>query len=341
MVAAATSITTYLQNVPDDIIINVLPLSFDYGLYQLLMAFKTGATLVLERGFAYPHAVLSRIVQEGVTGFPGVPTLFAMLLQIKDLDRYDFSRLRYVTNTAAALPVEHIQRLRDIFSGAALYSMYGLTECKRVSYLPPQDLDRRPGSVGIAIPNTELWIIDEEGRRVGPNTVGELVVRGPHVMRGYWENPQATAEKYRPGPLPGEQVLHTGDLCRMDEDGYLYFVARQDDIIKCRGEKVSPKEVEAALYAMPEIAEAAVVGVDDPVLGQAIKAILVPIEGATLTERDVITHCRRHLEDYLVPTLVEFRTELPRNPSGKVDRISLRPSPLNSAAEVRDGVCAE
>ena len=268
----------------DDIVINVLPLSFDYGLYQLLMVFKFGGTLVLEKGFAYPAAVLKRIEQEKVTGFPGVPTLFAMLLQM-DLSRFDLSSLRYLTNTAAALPVEHIQRLRDCLSLGRLYSMYGLTECKRTLYLPPEELDRRPGSVGIAIPGTEVWIEDEDGNRLGPGEVGELVVRGSHVMQGYWNNPEATARWYRPGRYPAERLLYTGDLFRMDEDGFFYFVARKDDIIKSRGEKVAPKEVEHVLYQLPGVVEAAVIGVPDDLLGQAIKAFVV-CSDAHATDRE-------------------------------------------------------
>jgi len=323
MVTAATSIITYLENVPEDVIINVLPLSFDYGLYQMLMAFKVGATLVLEQGFAYPQVVLERMATERVTGLPGVPTIFAMILQLGNLDRFQFPHLRYVTNTAAALPVEHIKRLRQAFPTATLYSMYGLTECKRVSYLPPAELDRRPGSVGIAIPNTEVWVVDEDGERLGPGQVGELVVRGSHVTRGYWENPTETDEMFRPGPLPGETVLYTGDLFRMDDEGYLYFVARKDDIIKTRGEKVSPREVENVLYALPQVAQAAVIGVPDPLLGEAIKAFVVLTDGTSLTEREIILHCRRNLEDFMVPARVELRTELPKTESGKIRKTSL------------------
>ncbi len=323
MVAAASSIIEYLHNVPEDIVINVLPLSFDYGLYQLLMVFKFGGTLVLEKSFAYPAAVLKRMGRERVTGFPGVPTIFAILLQM-DLSKFDLSSLRYITNTAAALPVSHILQLREKFPHATLYSMYGLTECKRVSYLPPEELDRRPGSVGIAIPNTEVWIVDEEGNRVGPGVVGELVIRGSHVMQGYWEKPEETAKVYRPGRYPAERILYSGDLFKMDEDGFLYFVGRKDDIIKSRGEKVAPKEVENVLYALDGVVEAAVVGVPDPILGQAIKAFVVPAEGRTLTERDVLRHCAAHLEDYMMPKYVEFRDSLPKTSSGKIKKTGLR-----------------
>jgi long-chain acyl-CoA synthetase len=319
MVAAATSITTYLENTPDDVILNVLPLAFDYGLYQVLMGFKIGGMVVLERSFAYPHAVIEKLVRERVTGFPVVPTISAILLQM-DLAKYDLGRLRYLTNTAAALPTEHIVRLREALPHVRIYSMYGLTECKRVSYLPPDQIDRRPTSVGRGMPNEEVYVVDDEGRRVGPGVVGELVVRGSNVMKGYWELPEETNRVLRPGPLPGESVLHTGDLFRTDEEGYLYFVGRKDDIIKSRGEKVSPKEVENVLYGHPLVAEAAVIGVDDRILGQAVKAIVAPKNGSRLTERDLLRHCANHLEDFMVPKLVELRSTLPKNENGKIDK---------------------
>lgn len=319
---AASSIIEYLQNVEDDIVITFLPLSFDYGLYQLLMVFKFGGTLVLERSFAYPAAILKQMEKERVTGLPGVPTIFAILLQM-DLSPYDLTSLRYLSNTGAALPPSHIQALQHKFPGAAIYSMYGLTETKRTLYLPPDQLDRRPGSVGIAIPGTEVWIEDEAGNRLGSGQMGELVVRGRHVMRGYWADPKATAERYRPGPLPGERVCYTGDLFRMDEEGYLYFVGRKDDIIKSRGEKVAPKEVENVIYALPGVVETAVVGVPDPIMGEAVKAFVVP-NGTELTEAEVFAHCRAHLEDFMVPKYVEFRDQLPKTSSGKIKKTGLR-----------------
>ncbi|HET9904854.1 MAG TPA: AMP-binding protein [Xanthobacteraceae bacterium] len=318
VVAAATSITTYLENTEDDVILNVLPISFDYGLYQVLMAAKVGATLVLEKSFAFPQVIFEKMRAERVTGFPLVPTMAALILQMKELAPDSFPHLRYITNTAAALPPSHIARLQELFPGAQLFSMYGLTECKRCTYLPPEELRRRPGSVGIAIPGTEAYVVDEAGARVGPGETGELVIRGPHVMKGYWEDCEATDRALRPGPFPWEKVLYTGDLFRTDEDGFLYFVGRKDDIIKTRGEKVSPKEVENVLYALPGISEAAVVGVPDPILGTAIKAVVVAESG--LTAQDVIRHCARHLEDYMVPKHVEFRTELPKSANGKISR---------------------
>lgn len=317
--AASRSITTYLRNTPDDVILNVLPIAFDYGLYQLLMAVRMGATLVLEKSFAFPQAIFETMRRERVTGLPLVPTMAAMILQMKSLEPGFLPDLRYVTNTAAALPPAHIARLRELLPGVRLYSMYGLTECKRCTWLPPEELDRRPGSVGIAIPDTEAFIVDDEGARLPHGETGELVIRGPHVMQGYWENPEATAKALRPGPNPWERVLHTGDLFRADADGFLYFVGRKDDIIKSRGEKVAPKEVEAVLHACPGVAEAVVVGVPDPVLGQAVKALVVASDQG-LTERDVIRHCAARLEDFMVPKSVEFRAELPKTDTGKISR---------------------
>src|SRR6266581_5255374 len=318
MVFVASSVMEYLNNVESDVILNVLPLSFSYGLYQVLMTFWFGGTLVLEDSFAYPAVILERMQQERVTGLPGVPTMYAAMLKM-DLSAFDLSSLRFLTNAAAALPVSHILEIRRRFPHAEFYSMYGQTECKRTLYLPPDQLDERPGSVGIAIPGTEVWIEDESGNKAGSGEVGELVVRGRHVMRGYWEDPQRTSERFGAGGLPGERIYHSGDLFRVDDKGYLYFVSRQDDIIKSRGEKVAPKEVEHVLHTLKGVVEAAVVGVPDPVLGEAVKAVLV-VDGVKLTQAEVQAHCRAHLEDYMVPKHVEFRTELPKTGSGKIKR---------------------
>jgi len=325
IVSAAASITGYLENTPEDVILNVLPLSFDYGLYQVLMAFKVGGTIVLERSFTYTHDLLSALVREKVTGFPIVPTISALLLDV-DLAKYDLSRLRYISNTAAQWPARHIADLRRRLPHVALYSMYGLTECKRVSYLPPDQIDIRPESVGKGMPNEEVYIVDEKGNRVGPGVVGELVVRGANVTKGYWRLPEETAACFRPGPVPGELVLYTGDLFKADEEGYLYFVGRTDDIIKSRGEKVSPREIENVLCALDGVVEAAVVGVPDAVLGEAIRACVVAAPGATLTEGKILRHCKLHLENFMVPSYVELCDWLPRTPNGKVDKRKLSAS---------------
>jgi len=317
--AAATSITTYLENTEDDIILNVLPLAFDYGLYQLLMAVKLGATLVIEKSFAFPAAIFEVMRREKVTGLPLVPTMAAMILNMKDLEPGSFPDLRYISNTAAALPPAHIERLRVLLPGTTIFSMYGLTECKRCTYLPPSRLDDKPGSVGIAIPNTEAFVVDDEGQRVAPGEIGQLVIRGPHVMQGYWQNSEATEKALRPGPNPWEKVLYTGDLFYADDEGFLYFVGRTDDIIKTRGEKVAPKEVEAVLVSCPGVVEAVVVGKADPVLGHAIHAIVVKSD-PELGERDIIRHCAKNLEDFMVPKSIEFRDSLPKTDTGKVSR---------------------
>jgi len=322
MSSAAWSITTYLKNTDEDIIINVLPLSFDYGLYQVLMGFKVGGTVVLERSFTYPHSVLERIAGEKVTGFPIVPTISAILLQM-DLKKYDFSSLRYITNTGAVLPTEHILKLRELLSHVEIYSMYGLTECKRVSYLPSEQIDMRPASVGKGMPGVVVYIVDEEGNRVGPGVVGELVVCGANVMKGYWGLSEETEKVLKSGFISEEKVLCTGDLFYMDEEGYLYFVSRKDDIIKTRGEKVSPKEVENVLYNMDGVSEAAVVGVPDEVLGEAVKAAVVPKDGTALTAKDILRHCRDHLEDFMVPKHVEICSALPKTDTGKIRRKGL------------------
>lgn len=323
MVAATTSINAYLQNTASDVILDVLPLAFDYGLYQLLLAFQVGARVVLASGFAFPAQTVTLMEEEQVTALPGVPTLFALLLKYPGLLKRIPASLRYITNTAAALPTSHIQELRAAFPTARLFSMYGLTECKRVSYLPPEELDRRPSSVGIAIPNTEVYIAGPDGQRLPPGEVGELVVRGSHVMRGYWRSPELTAVRYRPGPLPGEQVLYTGDLFRMDADGYLFFVARQDDIIKSRGEKVSPREIENTVCLLDGVAAAAVVAAPDPLLGQAIGLVVEPRSGGALSERAVRAHCSRTLLDFMQPKYVTIVAELPRTENGKVDKRSI------------------
>jgi long-chain acyl-CoA synthetase len=323
MSAAVDSITTYLENVADDIILDVLPLSFDYGLYQVLMAFSFGGTVVLEKSFAYPYRILERLAEERVTGFPIVPSMAAILLRMETLEHAEFPALRYITNTAAAFPVDHIRKFRAVFPRVKIYSMYGLTECKRVSYLPPEELDRRPGSVGIPMPNTHVRIVGDDGRELGPDEVGELVIDGPNVMQGYWNAPEETARTFRPGAHAGETLLYSGDLFRTDRDGYLYFVGRKDDLIKSMGERVSPREVENVLCALPAVSEAAVIGVPDEIAGRAVKAFIVVADGAQLSRDDVTRHCRNHLEPFMIPKYVEFVASLPTSPHGKIDKQAL------------------
>jgi amino acid adenylation domain-containing protein len=323
MVAATRSICQYLEITSDEIILNVLPLSFDYGLYQVLMAFMAGSTVVLEKSFLYPVKILETLEKERVTGFPLVPTVASLLLRLKNLERFNLLSLRYMTNTAAAMPIEHIRRLRTLFPWVKFYSMYGLTECKRVSFLPPEELDRRPGSVGRAIPNCRVFIVDEEGNEVGPGKVGELVICGANVMQGYWRDPVLTARVYRPGQYPGERLLYSGDLFKKDEEGFLYFVGRKDDLIKTKGERVSPREIENVLCAMPGVLEAAVIGIDDEILGQAIKTFVVPAPSSSLSTKEIMKHCASNLESFMIPKEIEMMKDLPRTPNGKIDKKAL------------------
>jgi long-chain acyl-CoA synthetase len=324
MVFTAGSVAQYLRLEPDDRIMNVLPLAFDYGLYQLLMALRIGGTLVLERSFAFPAQTLKRIAAEGVTTFPGVPTVYATLVAMKSPGVYE--SVRRLTNTAAALPPSFHDRLHEIFPNALIFRMYGLTECKRVSYLEPELVDAKPTSVGKPIPGTEAFVLRPDGTRVEPGESGILHVRGPHVMAGYWRAPEITAHWLREGPIPGERMLCTHDAFTVDEEGFLYFVGRTDDIIKTRGEKVSPIEVENALFAIDGIKEAAVIGVPDDVLGEAIRAYVVLEEGAELTDAEIVASCRTKLESFMVPRDVLFLDDLPKTPTGKVRKKSLTES---------------
>jgi long-chain acyl-CoA synthetase len=323
MLFAAQSVIEYLRMDADEVIINVLPLAFDYGLYQLLMAVQMGATLVLERSFTYPAEVFRRMEEYRVTAFPGVPTIYAMILAAHGRKPLCFPSVKRITNTAAALPADYTPRLREVFPNALIFRMYGLTECKRVSYLEPELADSKPGSVGKAIPGTEVYLLDADGKPVGPGQRGILHVRGPHVMRGYWNQPEQSAEMLRDGPFPGETVLCTGDWFHMDEEGFLYFDGRSDDIIKTRGEKVSPVEVENALYSIPGVEEAAVIGVADELLGQAVRAYVVPAAGATLDERRIRKELTDRLENFMVPRDIILAGSLPKSDNGKISKKDL------------------
>lgn len=323
MVTAANSVSTYLGLRHDDIVVSSLPLSFDYGLYQVLMAAKIGATVVLEPSFAFPLKVIERMQNERATVFPGVPTMLVMLTQLKSLPEFDLSHLRMITNTAAALSERLIKDLRAQFPWVRLFSMYGLTECKRASYLPPEELDNRPTSIGRGMPNQEMFLVDNDGKRLPFGSEGELVIRGSHVMKGYWEKPEETAKRLRTDPATGNVLLYSGDIFRTDVDGYYYFVARKDDIIKSRGEKVSPREVENVIYGLEGVLECAVIGVADELLGQAVKVFIVLQDGFTYTESDVIRYCRTHMENHMVPKYVSIEVQLPKTDTGKITKKDL------------------
>jgi long-chain acyl-CoA synthetase len=307
-----------------DIHTSPLPLSSSPGINQLLQIFRVGGTLILEKSFAFPNMILKRMAAEGTTGFASVPTILALLLQI-DLSRYDLNRLRYITCVGAALSPSIIQQLRQKLPGVSLYSFYGLAEAAYSLGLEPAQIDQRTTSVGKPFPGTQAWIVGEEGQRLSPDQVGELVVRGGHVRSGYWNNPAASARRFRPGHLPGELVCYTGDMFRMDDVGYFYFVARSDEIIKSGAKKIAPKEIENALYNLNGVLEAAAIGVPDPVLGQVIKAFVVLNEQyrGSLSVQDIRKHCHQTLEAYKVPREIEIMESLPKTPSGKIKKTDL------------------
>jgi len=323
MVFTVESLVEYLRLSDDHRILGVLPLAFDYGLYQLLMCVRVAATLVLERSFTYPAQIINRMNEQQVTVFPGVPTIYSMLLSMHKKRPLCFPSVRRVTNTAAALPADFLPNLKEIFPNALIFAMYGLTECKRVSYLEPELLDQHPTSVGKAIPGTEVFLLDENGEPVPPGETGILHVRGAHVMQGYWNKPEQSAEMIKPGKFPGDRILCCKDHFRTDEEGFLYFVGRSDDIIKTRGEKVSPIEVENALHGIPSILEAAVIGIPDDLLGSAIRAYVVLERGVQVTERQIIKECMVRLENFMVPKEVIFLDELPKTMTGKIQKKGL------------------
>jgi acyl-CoA synthetase (AMP-forming)/AMP-acid ligase II len=284
------------------------------------MGIKFGGTVVLEKSFIYPYHVINIILKENITGFPIVPTIAAILLKSKNIGKYDFSKLRYITSTAQVLPAQHIIQLQKIFPNTRIFSMYGLTECKRVAYLPPEDVLKKPNSVGKAMPNVEVYLVNDRGEKItNPGKIGELVVRGSNVMKGYWNLPEENAKKLKPGLYPGEKVLFTGDLFQMDNEGYLYFVARKDNKIKTSGELVSTKEVDNDLHQNDDVLEAAVIGLPDEILGQAIKAVVALKKDSKLSKEDIISFCSRKLEKFMVPKYIEFRKHLPKTTTGKID----------------------
>ncbi len=319
----ADSIIEYLELSRDDRILCVLPLYFGYGLYQLLTCVRAGATLVLEPGFGAAGRIVQLLEEKRITGLPAVPTVFQLLLSLRGLSDRELPNLRFVTNAGAALPPPTVRALREALPGARIFLMYGQTECQRVCYLPPELIDAHPASVGVPIPGTEAWVAGADGGQAEPGVVGELMIRGPHVMQGYWRNEEATRERLRPGMGPNERVLASGDLFRRDEEGLLYFVGRKDDIIKSRGEKVAPREVEDVIHAFPGVREVAVVGAPDRMLGEAVIAHVTFSREAEADPVAVRRHCAKLLESFMVPKRVFVHEELPRIGSGKVDRRAL------------------
>lgn len=327
LVVGGQSVSQYLENNPEDRILSALPLSFDAGLSQITTAFWSGATLIL-MNYLLPRDLKRICAKEAVTGLTGVPPLW---FQLAELDWSDGAgeTLRYFANTGGHMPLPLLQRLRGIFPKAKPFLMYGLTEAFRSTYLDPAEVDRRPDSIGKAIPNAEILVVNAAGELCAPGEEGELVHRGALVSLGYWNDPERTAARFRPLPgrpaeLAGDELaVWSGDIVRKDEEGFLYYVGRRDDMIKTSGYRVSPAEIEEVVYATGCVEEVAAIGVPHPTLGQGIAVVVKPKGDEALAEDEIMTACRRDLPLYMVPGLLVARAHLPRNPNGKIDRQGL------------------
>lgn len=325
MVAGARSVAQYLENRPTDRILAALPLSFDAGFSQLSTAFHAGASVTLLNHLV-PRDVVAAVEREDITGLTAVPPLWIQLAQLKWPDRTRKS-LRYIANTGGRMPKATLDALRAALPGTLVYLMYGLTESFRSTYLPPAELDRRPDSIGKAIPNAEVLVVREDGTPCAPGEPGELVHRGALVALGYWNDPEKTAERFKPAPgqpkglVMPEIAVWSGDTMRVDEEGYLYFISRRDEMIKTSGYRVSPTEVEEVVYGTGLVGEAAALGIAHPVLGQAIVIVATKPGDASLDTEDLLVACRQRLPAFMVPARIIVRQgSLPRNPNGKIDR---------------------
>jgi acyl-CoA ligase (AMP-forming) (exosortase A-associated) len=330
IVAGSSIVSSYLGIGTRDRILSILPYSFDAGLNQLMTAFQQGGTVV-PLTFVLAREVVRALAQERITGLAGVPTLWSLLAQPSStLGQQALPDLRYITNTGGAMPQNVLAALRRALPATRVFLMYGLTEAFRSTYLPPEELDRRPTSMGRAIPNTEILVINEQGGLCAPGEVGELVHRGPTVSLGYWGQPEMTARVLRPHPLrppelsDHEKVCYSGDYVKMDEEGFLYFVGRRDTMIKSSGFRISPTEVEETLFQSGLVTGAAVIGIPDEVLGQAVKAFVVARDGVAVSADDLLAVCAERMPRYMVPRVIETLAELPKTSSGKVDYPALR-----------------
>jgi acyl-CoA ligase (AMP-forming) (exosortase A-associated) len=325
MVAGAKSVAQYLENRREDRLLAAVPLSFDAGFSQLTTAFHVGASVALIN-YLLPRDVLNAVERYGVTGLTAVPPLWIQLAQLPWPAAARRS-LRYIANTGGRMPKATLDALRKALPETRPYLMYGLTESFRSTYLPPEEVDRRPDSIGKAIPNAEVLVVRPDGTICDANEPGELVHRGALVSLGYWNDPEKTAERFKPAPgQPGglvmpEIAVWSGDTVRRDEEGFLYFIGRRDEMIKTSGYRVSPTEVEEVAYSTGLVGEAAALGVAHPVLGQAIVLLATPPANATLDSDALLVQLRERLPGYMVPArVVEQTTSLPRNPNGKIDR---------------------
>ena len=342
LLAGAESVSTYLGNTSEDRILSVLPFSFDYGLNQFTTSLYVGAACVL-MNYLFPNDILKAMEAEAITGLGLIPPLWLQLLQA-EWDQTRFPAWRYLTNTGGAMPEPATREFRRRLPKTKIFLMYGLTEAFRACYLPPELVDQKPTSIGKAIPNAELWVLNDEGQHCKPGEEGELVQRGAHVALGYCNDPQKTAERFKSNPFAPpalqaeERVVFSGDRVKTDEDGHIYFVGRRDEMIKTSGYRVSPTEIEEALYAMGLIEHAAAFGVPDGVLGQVVAAV-VSVKGQLKPEpKELIAECAKTLPNYMVPKEIEIWENLPLNPNGKIDRPRVRETYMNRRdAETAEG----
>ncbi len=326
MVAGAKSVASYLENRAGDTLLAALPLSFDAGFSQLTTAFHSGARVVL-LNYLLPRDVLKALEREQVTGLTAVPPLYIQLSALDwppAIDRH----LRYFANTGGRMPRETLQALRRRVPSAKPFLMYGLTEAFRSTFLPPDEVDRRPDSIGKAIPNAEILVLREDGSECASDEPGELVHRGALVGQGYWNDAEKTAERYRllPGREPGlmlpEYAVFSGDTVKKDAEGFLYFIGRRDEMMKTSGYRVSPTEVEEILYATQLVGECVAFGVEHATLGQAIHVVATAPDGSAAVDVNALqTECKRRMPAYMVPAgITQQPGPLPRNPNGKIDR---------------------
>lgn len=346
MVAGAKSVASYLENHPDDTLLAALPLSFDAGFSQLTTAFHVGARVVL-LNYLLPRDVIKAIERETVTGLTAVPPLYIQLTQLNWPESIT-EHLRYFANTGGRMPRETLAALRRHIPKTKPFLMYGLTEAFRSTYLPPEEVDRRPDSIGKAIPNAEILVLRDDGSPCAANEPGELVHRGALVGMGYWNDPEKTAERYKPLPVnaPGREAglvlpeiaVFSGDTVRMDVEGFLYFIGRQDEMMKTSGYRVSPTEVEEILYATKMVGECVAFGVEDERLGQAIQVIATPPAEGNLEVSTLLAECRSRMPAYMVPSGIEICSgPLLRNPNGKIDRKSLSTAWVEKKALINAG----
>ena len=328
LVAGADSVSEYLENDEDDCILAALPLSFDAGFSQLTTGFRAGAHVVLVN-YLLPGDVIRLCARHRVTGLTCVPPLWIQLAD-QAWPPEATSGLRYFANTGGRMPRATLQKLRAIFPNARPYLMYGLTEAFRSTYLDPSEVDKRLDSIGKAIPNAEILVVRPDGSPCGPGEQGELVHRGALVAMGYWNDPERTAERFKPAPGrdyglgDSELAVWSGDLVVADDDGFLYFVSRADEMIKTSGYRVSPTEIEEVAYDTGLVGGAVALGVDDPVLGQRIVLVVSPANGNGLTSEVLLARLKRELPLYMLPKEVVVRPDLPRSPNDKFDRNLLR-----------------